>query len=504
MKGENMERREFIQKLGLAGGVLLFQNDFFAMASAPAKPRKKPNIVWIMLEDWCPDLSCYGTKGVHTPNIDKLASEGVLFTNAFTTAPVCSASRSAMMTGHFQNYNGGNQHRTARDQKKPLPHGIKPIPHILEEAGYYTAVGCGLSRKTDCNFTTPRPLFMGKHWKTRKDGQLFYAQITEPGTHRPWNRDPDNPIDAKDVELPPYYPDVPIVRRDWANGLEQAQLSDKKVGKILQELKDDGLEDNTIVFLIGDHGRCMPRGKQFLYDGGIRIPMIVRWPGKIKPATRNDDLVMSIDISRTILDAAGVKAPHPLHGKNLFDEDIKDRKYVFAARDKMDNTHDAIRAIRSKEFKYIHNLMPERPYAQFNAYKEASYPTLAVLNVMHLKGQLNPAQAAFMAAKKPEEELYDLKNDPHETVNLETNPKYDAVKKEMRAELDAWRKRINDKGVAEAFRQGGWPATYPTKTLEQWEAIVEKWKPWVFRKPTEKAGHPRKFIAQTEITKTSQ
>ncbi|MHC4221791.1 MAG: sulfatase family protein, partial [Planctomycetota bacterium] len=383
--------------------------------------------------------------------------------------------------------------------KKPLPYGIKPIPHILEEAGYYTALGCGLGKKTDCNFTTERPLFKGKHWNERKAGQPFYAQVTEGGTHRLWNRDPDNPIDEKDVQLPPYYPDVPMVRRDWANGLEQAQLSDKKVGKILQELKDDGLQDNTIVFLIGDHGRCMPRGKQFLYDGGIRIPLIVRWPGKIKPATKSDDQVSSIDICQTILDAAGVKAPHRLHGKNLFGEEVKKRKYIFAARDKMDDTHDAIRAVRSKDFKYILNLMPERPYAQFNSYKERMYPTLAVLNVMSLKGQLNSIQAAFMAAKKPKEELYDLRNDPYETVNLAQDPNYAAIRNQMRAELDAWRKMVKDKGVSEEFRQGGWPATYPTRTLEQWQAIVEKWKPWVFRKPTEKVEHPKKYITKTEL-----
>ena len=235
-----MNRREFIQKFGLAGAGLFFSNDLLAITNSASMHREKPNIVWIMLEDWCPDLSCYGTKGVHTPHIDQLASEGALFTSAFTTAPVCSASRSAMMTGHFQNYNGGNQHRTAN--KKPLPYAIKPIPHLLEEAGYYTAVGCGLSKKTDCNFTTPKPLFMGKHWKDRKPGQPFYAQITEPGTHRSWNRDPENPIDERDVEIPPYYPDVPMVRRDWANGLEQAQLSDKKVGRVLKELEDAGRE----------------------------------------------------------------------------------------------------------------------------------------------------------------------------------------------------------------------------------------------------------------------
>lgn len=492
-----MKRREFIAKLGLAGGAALCHSTLLSTVGLAAQPQEKPNIVWIMLEDWCPDLSCYGTKGVHTPHIDQLASEGALFTSAFTTAPVCSASRSAMMTGHFQNYNGGNQHRTAN--KKPLPYAIKPIPHLLEEAGYYTAVGCGLSKKTDCNFTTPKPLFMGKHWKDRKPGQPFYAQITEPGTHRSWNRDPENPIDERDVEIPPYYPDVPMVRRDWANGLEQAQLSDKKVGRVLKELEDAGVKDNTIVFLIGDHGRCMPRGKQFLYDSGIQIPLIVRWPGKIKPGTRSNDLVMSIDICQTILDAAGVTPLHALHGKNLLGQDIKKRQYIFAARDKMDNTHDAMRAIRSKDVKYIHNLMPERPYAQFNFYKEMQYPTLALLNAMYLKGELTPVQAAFMAPTKPVEELYDLKNDPYETVNLAADPKWFRVKAKMRTALDNWRKQVKDQGVTEEFRQGGWPATYPTKTLKQWEAIVEQWKPWVFRQPTAKGKHPKAFIAQTAL-----
>ncbi|MCP4451295.1 MAG: sulfatase-like hydrolase/transferase, partial [Planctomycetes bacterium] len=245
----------------------------------------------------------------------------------------------------------------------------------------------------------------------------------------------------------------------------------------------------------------MPRGKQFLYDGGIRIPMIVRWPGKIKPGTRSDDLVMSIDICQTILDAAGVTPPHALHGKNLLGKAVKEREYIFAARDKMDDTHDAMRAIRSKDVKYIHNLMPERPYVQFNDYKERQYPTLALLNAMYLIGELTPAQAAFMAPTKPVEELYDLKNDPFETINLANDPKWFSVKAKMRTALDNWRKMVKDQGVTEEFRQGGWPATYPTKTLEQWEAIVEEWKPWVFRGPTEKVKHPRAFIAQTALAK---
>lgn len=466
-------------------------------AEPAATTVQRPNILWIMLEDWGPELSCYGTKAVHTPNIDKLASEGVRYTRAFTTAPVCSTSRSAMLTGHYQNYTGTNQHRTS--DKKPLPYGIKPIPTLLSEAGYFTACGCGLSKKTDQNFSNPTG-FKGKHWRDRAKGQPFFAQATEATTHRKWNRDPDNPIDETTVELPPYYPDVPMVRRDWANGLEQLQRADRTIGKLLKQLDDDGLRDSTLVIVIGDNGRCMPRGKQFLYDGGIAIPLIMRWPGHIKSGTVCEDLVNTLDICKTIVDVASVTPPHPLHGLNLFESAISARPYIFAARDKMDDTHDAMRAVRSKRYKYILNLMPERPYCQFNAYKELRYPTLAVLNVMNLEGRLTPEQAHFMATSKPTEELYDLESDPWETKNLIDDPAQETVAAKMRAALTEWQTEMNDEGVTPDFRAGGWPADYPTRPLATWKEIVEKFRPYVFRTPGEKVKPPEDFIRATALS----
>jgi len=477
--------------------------------AGPALADDRPNILWITIEDWSPDLSCYGTKGIHTPNVDKLASEGIRYERAFTTSPVCSTSRSAMMTGFHQNYIGAHQHRT--ETKKPLPHGIRPIPHLFADAGYYT---CLMSWKTDCNFLpdTKEQLFMGVDWKNRKPGQPFFARITFGGTHRKWARDPQRPIDIKDVELPPYYPDTPFIRRDWANGLEQMQLVDRETGAILKRLDDEGLTDNTIVFFIGDHGRCHIRGKQFLYDEGTRIPMIMRWPGKVAARQVNNDLVMSIDICATILEAAGIKPPVPLHGKSLFSKGVKQRKYTFAARDKMDDTHDAMRSIRSRNYKLILNLMPERAYCQFSFYKEGAYPPLAELNVLNLQGKLTPAQAAFMAPRKPPVELFDLRNDPHEINNVAEDPKYASVKTELLKELTNWREQvIDDAGVSDAFRGEGvfpetcpaatvgeWvqqnagkfdfgtagvPGWYPTRTLEEWQKVRDMWKPWVFRKP---------------------
>ena len=432
----------------------------------------RPNVLWIMIEDWSTDLSCCGTPLVHTPNIDRLAADGIRFERAYTTAPVCSTSRSAMMTGFHQNYIGAHQHRT-RD-KQPLPYGIKPIPHLLEEAGYYTATMVGA--KTDCNFTTPRKLFMGKSWRERGEDQPFFVQATFAGTHRSFVRDPQRPIDADKVELPPYYPDLPLARRDWANGLETVQVVDRKVGELLQQLEDDGLADNTIVFFIGDHGRCHIRGKQFLYEAGVRVPLIVRWPRRIKPGSVSSELVSTLDICQTIVRLAGAKPAHELHGLYLFGADLPERKYVHFNRDKMDDTHDAMRAVRSDRYKLIHNLMPERPYCQLNEYKERQYPILALMNVLNIEGKLNPVQARFMAAGKPEFELYDLENDPHEIDNLADDPQHAKVKAELLAEIDRWREEVRDIGVTEEFRNGGWSSDYPTKSLQEWQSILDEWE----------------------------
>ncbi len=487
-----------------------------SIANAADNSDSRPNVLWIAIEDWSPDLSCYGTQGIHTPHVDKLASQGIRYENAFTTSPVCSTSRSAMMTGFHQNYIRANQHR--EHNKLPLPHGIKPIPHLFADAGYFTAL---MSWKTDCNFTpnTKSELFMGGDWSERKPNQPFFARVTFGGTHRSWKRDPQRPIDIEDVELPPYYPDTPFVRRDWANGLEQMQLVDREVGALLKRLDDEGLADDTIVFFIGDHGRCHIRGKQFLYDGGIRIPMIMRWPEKVKAGQVSEDLVMSIDICATVLKAAGIKPPVPLHGKSLLSNAIAERKYVFAARDKMDETHDAMRAIRSKNHKLILNLMPERPWCQYNRYKEGAYPVLAEMNVLNLQGKLTPAQAAFFAATKPEIEFFDLRKDPHEVNNLANDPKYADVKSELLNQLSNWRTNvIDDQGVSDEFRANdmfpgacptavmddwveanatkydfnkyGWPAWYPTRTLAEWEKARTAWEPYVFREPTENVPRP--------------
>lgn len=268
------------------------------------------------------------------------------------------------------------------------------------------------------------------------------------------------------------------------------QVCDREIGDILHRLEKEGLAENTLIFLIGDNGRCHFRGKQFLYDPGLQVPLIVRWPGKIAPGQVNDDLVQTIDITATILDVAGVNTEKPLHGKSLFNDEYKNRKYIYAARDRMGGTHDAMRAIRSKRYKLIHNLMPERAWLQYSGYKEDMYPMLAEMNIMYMEGRLNEDQAKFFAPTKPEFELYDIKNDPYELNNLADDPYFGAVKDQLLEALYVWRRSIHDKGVSREFREGGLSSKYPTRTLEEWKERYEAWKPWVFRKPKSKVKHP--------------
>lgn len=436
-------------------------------------PGRRPNVVWILAEDIGPDLSCYGCPAVETPNLDQFAAQGSRFLRAFTTSPVCSTSRSAMITGRHQSSIGAHQHRTR--PRNPLPDGVETLPQLLSKAGWYCALGCGYSSKTDFNFKTAPSLFDGKDWSGRAEGQPFFAQITIGNTHRSWKGDPQNPVDPAKVEIPPYYPDEPLVRADWALGLGEIQVMDRKVGKILERLDREGLADDTVVVFIGDNGRCHPRGKQFLYDGGVHVPLIIRWPDTIGPATVRAELASTIDITATILEIAGVAVPDGMQGRSLLDATMPARNAVFASRGKMDATHDAMTMMRTATHKYILNRMPERPWCQFNNYKEMQYPTLALLQLRALEGKLTPQQAQFVAASKPPEELYDLRSDPHELHNLATDPAQADLLLAMRSATGQFSKRVGDEDPDETWRAGGWPATYPTRSIEDWRRIVEEW-----------------------------
>jgi len=454
-----MNRRDFLKVAGFTAAT----TTMLRSVCGQTEPKNRPNILWILSEDISPDLSCYGTPAVQTPNLDNLARAGIRFTNAFTTGPVCSPSRSAMITGMYQTSIGAHHHRSHRDDGYTLPEPVRLITEYFREAGYFTAnvttaaPGVQGSGKTDFNFQF-KNAFDGNDWNQRKPDQPFFAQLSINVTHRGghWknlHEKLDNPVDPDKIKLPPYYPDHPVARQDWATYLNSIQLMDQYVGKILKRLDDEGLMDNTVVIFIGDNGQCHVRGKQWLYDGGIHIPLIIRWPGKLEAGQVCDYMVSAIDISATALKIAGITPPKYMEGLAFLEPDAKGlwkpvskREYIIAARDRCDETIDRIRCVRTKRYKYIRNFMPERPYTQKNRYKEQSYPMLGLMKELHAQGKLTPVQALFMAPRKPDEELYDIQNDPYEINNLAAEPSHQKTLNKMRAILDKWIKDTADSG----------------------------------------------------------
>ena len=452
-----MKRRDFLKTVGCGTAAL-----FSGCATDPKratrqaararilKAQNRPNILWLISEDTSPDLACYGNNLVKTPNLDRLASEGARYTNAFVTGPVCSASRSAIMTGMYQTSIGAQNHRSHRSDGHILPNPVMLITEHFRRGGYFRCNCAGLNYKqegkTDWNFMYMTRPFDGTDWSEHPAGQPFFAQINFSLTHRDFRRDKRNPIDPDKVTLPPCYPDHPLARRDWADYLESIQLLDTEIGVALQWLLKEGMADNTIVMYFSDNGRPHVRGKQWLYDEGVRIPMIVRWPGHVKPGTVVEDLISAIDFAPTFLAPAGVEPPAYMQGYNFLNDKGKRHEYIFAARDRCDGTVDRIRCVRSKRYKYIRNYYPERPYTQFNAYKKLQYPMLTLMQVLRNQGKLTPEQEQFMAPSRPREELYDLEKDPNELHNLADDRKLRGVLREHSRKLDAWIKSTRDQG----------------------------------------------------------
>ena len=429
----------------------------------------RPNIVWIVADDLGVDLGCYGNKLVYTPNLDKLASQGTRYTGMYTVAAVCSVSRSAMITGMYPVSIGCEQHR--KQYKDSLPKSVKPIIEYFKKAGYFVTN----KGKTDYNFIhTKEDLYNGTKWEDRKTGQPFFSQIQISLPHRPFLKDSLHPINADEIILPPYYPDEPLARKDWAMYLETIQIMDERVGEILKQLDREGLSENTVVFFFGDQGRPMVRAKQFLYDSGINTPLIIRWPGKIKSGTVSRRLINNLDLAPTTLKTAGINIPDYIQGVDFLEQNnTTARKYVYAMRDRRDETVDRIRMIRSENFKYIKNFYTDRPYTQFNAYKKNFYPVLTLMQVMYKNGELNQDQARFFSDYRPQEEFYDLSKDPHELNNLANSEEYKIQKAGLKNKLNSWLKNT-DLG------------TYPEDSLEISNA--EKLMQNIFKKNMEVKG----------------
>jgi N-sulfoglucosamine sulfohydrolase len=436
-------------------GLLIMITAVHAMAAKAAQP----NILWLIAEDMGPALSCYGQKNVSTPNLDRLAQEGVRYEHFYTTAPVCSAARSAFMTGMYQTTIGAHQHRTP--DKKPLPEGVRPLPNWMRDAGYSTAnletlpeaFGFKGTGKTDWNFTAPGTSFDSDNWSDLKSHQPFFAQINFHETHRKYNG--ANKADPAQVELPPYYPDHPIARQDYARYLDAAMELDRKVGLILDQLEKEGLADKTMIVFLGDNGESHVRGKQFCYEEGLHVPLIIRWPKSsavpkhFRAGSVDDRLLEAIDLAPTTLTVVGAPIPPKMQGRAFLGKNAgQPKEYIFGARDRCDETAMRIRTVRDARYRYIRNFTPEVPFLAPNNYKEKQYPVWNLLKQLNEEGKLTPVQAVLCAPRLPAEELYDLQSDPHEIKNLalSDDPKNQAVMKRLRRVMKSWIKDTNDQG----------------------------------------------------------
>lgn len=432
-----------------------------AFASPASAAPKRPNFLWLIAEDFGPHLSSYGTKEVWTPNLDKLAVQGMRFTHAYTTAPVCSPSRSAFMTGMYQTTIGAHNHRSHRDDGYKLPDGVRLVTHWLRDAGYFTAnvvsfpaaIDFKGTGKTDWNFNYDGAAFESKTWDDLKGHQPFFAQVNFQETHRKFHA-PKRADPAK-VVIPPYYPDHPVTRKDWAEYLDAATEVDRKVALVLAQLEKDGVADDTVIFFFGDNGQAHVRGKQFPYESGLNVPLIVRWaknfpaPKGYKAGAVDGRLVASIDFAPTVLAFAGVPKPPKMEGQVLFGTQAAPaRQYVFGARDRCDETVFRFRTVRDKQHRYIRNFTPERPFLQTNAYKERSYPVWTLIKELGAQGKLDPVQAVLTAPTMPAEELYDLAKDPYEINNLAVSkkPADQATLKRLRKVLETWIDTSHDMG----------------------------------------------------------
>jgi uncharacterized sulfatase len=424
----------------------------------------RPNILWITCEDISPNIGSFGDDYAVTPNIDRLASQGVRYTHAFATIGVCAPARSTIITGMYPP-SIGSQHMRCEGT---LPEGVRLYPEYLRNAGYY----CTNNSKTDYNLQAPPETWDESSnratYRNRDDGQPFFAIFNFTTSHESQIRlpeeqyrervagfSPDELHDPGRAPVPPYHPDTPAVRKDWARYADMITFMDQQVGEVLDQLDADGLADDTIVFYYSDHGAGMPRGKRWLYDSSTRVPFIVRFPEKYahlapgEPGSTTDRLISFVDLAPTVLSLAGLEIPDHMQGSAfLGDAKAGPREYVHGFRDRMDERYDLIRMVRDKRYKYIRNYLPHLPYFH---HQHIGYmyemPTMRDWQRLADEGELTGPPAAFMALSKPVEELYDTEADPFEVDNLASSPEHREILDRLRAEHRRWRREIIDLGL---------------------------------------------------------
>jgi N-sulfoglucosamine sulfohydrolase len=423
--------------------------------------QKRPNILWISTEDMSPHLGCYGDKVAKTPNLDRLASQGARFTNVFTTAAISAPVRAGIITGMYQTSIGCMHMRTTsyrRSVDNPVeftavpPHYVKAFTEYLRASGYY----CTNNSKTDYQFAKePVPASIWDecsktaHYKNRPDkNQPFFAVFNWVGTHESQNWDISKlKTDPASVKLPPYYPDTEIIRRNVAKMYDNIARLDSVVGAMLKELEKEGELENTIIFFWGDHGDGLPRGKRWLYDSGLNIPLIIKWPGKIQPGSVDERLISSIDFGPTVLSMAGVTVPAHMQGKPFLGEQAYNfsREAVFAARDRVDESYDMIRSVRTSNYLYIINYYPNEPFPIWVPYL-SKMPIYQEMLRLDAENRLSGPQKSWMAYARPPEELYDVKKDPFQINNLAADPEYRNIKQDLKKMHEKWTLETGDMG----------------------------------------------------------
>ena len=426
------------------------------------------NVLWLVAEDLSPDyLSVYGDFTVPTPNIDKLASEGVVYDYAFSTSGVCAPSRATLATGVYANSFGAQNMRTmwaepnARrsgiiDYEAVPPPNVKMVSDIIRENGYYATN----NSKTDYQFEMSVMAWdessNNAHWKNRPNSNTPFFSIFNFGpTHEGnffsnWDDEEFLVPEDSEINIPPYLPQNSVGERDLKKVYSRIVKLDEWIGEKIKELEDEGLLEKTIVFFYSDHGGPLPRQKRLLYDSGLKVPLVIRFPDGERAGKRDNRLVSFVDFPLTVLSLAGIEPPSFMQGQ-AFEGEYKsksERKYIHGHADRFDESVDMIRAVRSKKFKYFKNFNPEKPYYLPLAFRER-LPSMQELLRMRDTGELDEYQALWFRKSKPEEELFDIENDPHELNNIANNPQYTEVLTAMREECISWMNVIDDKGLIE-------------------------------------------------------
>ncbi len=429
------------------------------------------NLVWITIEDMSPWIGCYGDHTVPTPNLDRIATEGVRYTNAFATTPVCAPSRSTLITGCWAPRIGSMHMRTgkpsaaavARDPEAyagiPTYEAVPPaevrcFPELLRREGWF----CTNRSKTDYQFQAPATtwdLSGGRaHWRRRSDsGQPFFAVFNLGLTHESGTfatRKPPPPVcDPATIVVPPYLPDTPTTRADLARTYDNIAETDRQVGRLLEELERAGLLEHTAIMVFSDHGVGLPRGKRCVYDSGTRVPLLIRWPHGDRAGTTEDRVVSFEDFAPTTLSILGIDPPDWMDGVAFAGEHAAEEEgLAFIHADRMDSVRDRTRAVTDGRYRYVRNLMPERGRLYDVAYAEF-VPMKADIHALRDSGAATPAQWQMVDPAKPAEEFYDTATDPHEVVNLVDRPDHAARIASMRAALEGWLEETGDLGLIE-------------------------------------------------------